>query len=206
MLSGIGMSERKHLTVATRNAHKVEEIAAMLIERFEVRDLSGIAEAPEIEETGSTFSANATLKAVGISRVVPGLVLADDSGLEVDALGGAPGVNSARYAGTHGDDAGNNAKLLEALGGRPEQERTGRFRCVMVLAQGGEVLAEFDGSVEGHLIVKQRGDGGFGYDPLFVPMGFAETFGELGAEVKNQLSHRARALDGLVKWLEETGD
>ena len=190
------------LTVATRNGHKTQEIAEMLKERFVVRDLSGIAEAPEIEETGKTFAENAALKAVGISRVVPGMVLADDSGLEVDVLGGAPGVHSARYAGVQGDDAANNEKLMEALKGRPEAERRGRFRCVLVLAREGEVLAEFSGAVEGHLLEKPQGQVGFGYDPLFVPKGFAETFAELGPEVKNQLSHRARALDGLMEWLE----
>jgi XTP/dITP diphosphohydrolase len=196
------MSELELLTVATRNGHKTQEIAEMLKERFVVRDLSGIAEAPEIEETGKTFAENAALKAVGISRVLPGMVLADDSGLEVDVLGGAPGVHSARYAGVQGDDAANNKKLIEARKGRPEAERRGRFRCVLVLAREGEVLAEFSGAVEGHLLEKPRGMVGFGYDPLFVPKGFAETFAELGPEVKNQLSHRARALDGLVQWLE----
>jgi len=195
------MSELELLTVATRNGHKTQEIAEMLKERFVVRDLSGIAEAPEIEETGKTFAENAALKAVGISRVVPGMVLADDSGLEVDVLGGAPGVHSARYAGVQGDDAANNEKLIEALKGRPEAERRGRFRCVLVLAREGKVLAEFSGAVEGHLLEKPRGRVGFGYDPLFVPKGFAETFAELGPEVKNKLSHRARALDGLMEWL-----
>ena len=195
------MSELELLTVATRNGHKTQEIAEMLKERFVVRDLSGIAEAPEIEETGKTFAENAALKAEGISRVVPGMVLADDSGLEVDVLGGAPGVHSARYAGVQGDDAANNEKLIEALKGRPEAERRGRFRCVLVLAREGKVLAEFSGAVEGHLLEKPRGRVGFGYDPLFVPKGFAETFAELGPEVKNKLSHRARALDGLMEWL-----
>lgn len=196
------MSEPKLLVVATRNVHKTQEIAAMLKERFVVRDLSEVSGAPEIEETGETFSENATLKAVGISRVVPGLVLADDSGLEVDALGGAPGVYSARFAGAQADDAANNAKLVEALQKVDETARTGRFRCVMVLAREGEVLAEFDGAVGGTLIDKARGEEGFGYDPLFVPQGFAETFAELGSEIKNQLSHRARALKSFVNWLE----
>ena len=200
------MNSSKLLIVATRNGHKTEEIAAMLGKRFMVRDLSAIPDAPEIEETGATFSENAALKAVGISRVVSGMVLADDSGLEVDALAGAPGVHSARFAGTQGDDEANNQKLMESLQGLPEAERTGRFRCVLVLARDGEVLAEFDGAVEGHLIEDLRGNAGFGYDPLFVPRGFAETFAELGPDVKNELSHRARALEGLVKWLDEQGE
>ncbi len=196
------MSELKLLLVATRNSHKTQEIAAMLKQRFVVKDLSGVSGAPEIEETGETFSENAALKAVGISKVVPGLVLADDSGLEVDALGGAPGVHSARYAGTQGDDAANNVKLVGALQEVDETARTGRFRCVMVLARDGEVLAEFDGALSGTLIDKARGNEGFGYDPLFVPQGFAETFAELGPEIKNQLSHRARALEKMVEWLD----
>lgn len=200
------MTGSRDLVVATRNGHKVREIASMLKEGFVVRDLSGFPQAPEIEETGSTFLENARLKAVGISEVVPGLVLADDSGLEVDALGGAPGVYSARFAGVQGDDAANNEKLVEALKNRSEAERTGRFRCVLVLARDGLVRAEFEGSVEGHLETRPRGSEGFGYDPLFVPKGFAETFAELGPDVKNRLSHRSQALKKLVAWLEQHPD
>ena len=147
----------------------------------------------------------ATLKAVEISKQVEGMVLSDDSGLEVDALDGAPGVYSARYAGVHGDDAGNNAKLLNELVG--VADRSARFRCVMVLAREGEALAHFDGAVEGKIISEQQGAGGFGYDPLFVPDGYEETFAELGEDVKNGLSHRARAMAQVVGWLsaEESG-
>ncbi len=176
------------------------EIAAMLGERFRVRDLSAVPEAPEVEETGTTFVENARLKALGISAVVPGLVLADDSGLEVDALDGAPGVYSARYAGGDGDTAANNAKLMREMDG--VENRTARFRCVMVLSRGDEVLGEFDGSVEGRIVDAARGGGGFGYDPFFVPDGHEQTFAELGTEVKNTLSHRARALEKLMAWLE----
>ena len=198
------MERCSELVVATRNSHKTGEIAAMLKGRYVVKDLSAFPEAPEIEETGSTFAENARLKAVGISAVIPGMVLADDSGLEADALGGAPGVYSARFAGVQGDDAANNEKLVEALKNRLESERSGRFRCVLVLAQAGEVLAEFDGTVEGHLETRPRGSEGFGYDPLFVPQGFAETFAELGPEVKNKLSHRSQALKKLVAWLNQS--
>jgi XTP/dITP diphosphohydrolase len=172
----------------------------MLGDRFRVRDLSAVSGAPEVEETGTTFLENARLKALGTSAVVSGLVLADDSGLEVDALGGAPGVYSARYAGEDGNDAANNAKLMLGMDG--VKNRTARFRCVMVLAHGDGVLGEFDGSVEGRIVDAARGGGGFGYDPYFVPDGHDETFAELGAEVKNTLSHRARALEKLVRWLE----
>jgi len=194
------VKEPQELLVATRNRHKTEEIAAMLGDRFRVRDLSAVSGAPEVEETGTTFLENARLKALGISAVVSGLVLADDSGLEVDALGGAPGVYSARYAGEDGNDTANNAKLMLDMDG--VENRTARFRCVMVLSHGDDVLGEFDGSVEGRIADAARGGGGFGYDPFFVPDGHNETFAELGAEVKNTLSHRARALEKLMRWLE----
>ncbi|MDG2322171.1 MAG: RdgB/HAM1 family non-canonical purine NTP pyrophosphatase [Akkermansiaceae bacterium] len=193
----------KRLVVATRNAHKVEEIRAILTD-YEVCDLSVISDPPLVEETGTTFLANATLKALAISELTDVLVLSDDSGLEVDALGGDPGVFSSRYGGEDGNDALNNAKLLRELG--EEANRRARFRCVIVLARGGESLADFSGAVEG-LILKaaQEGEGGFGYDPLFVPDGHQESFARLGEEVKNTMSHRSRALDGVRGWLGENG-
>ena len=195
------MEEGRELLVATRNAHKTGEIRAMLGGRFVVRDLTEFPGAPEIAETGATFQENAALKAVGISEVFPGLVLADDSGLEVDALDGAPGVYSARYAGPGADDALNNAKVLKALAGVHPAERTGRFRCEMVVAQGGKVLAGFSGAVEGRLLTELSGEGGFGYDPLFVPDGYDESFAVLGPAVKNEISHRSRALARVVEWM-----
>ena len=193
----------KRMIVATRNAHKVEEIRAILT-NYEVCDLSVISDPPVVEETGTTFLANATLKALAISELTDALVLSDDSGLEVDALGGDPGVFSSRYGGEDGNDDLNNAKLLRELG--EEANRRARFRCVIVLAQGGETLADFSGAVEG-LILKaaQEGEGGFGYDPLFVPDGHEESFARLGEEVKNTMSHRSRALDGVRGWLGENG-
>ena len=193
----------KRLVVATRNAHKVEEIRAILTD-YEVCDLSVISDPPLVEETGTTFLANATLKALAISELTDVLVLSDDSGLEVDALGGDPGVFSSRYGGEDGNNDLNNAKLLRELG--EEANRRARFRCVIVLAQGGETLADFSGAVEG-LILKaaQEGEGGFGYDPLFVPDGHQESFARLGEEVKNTMSHRSRALDGVRGWLGENG-
>jgi len=187
------------LLVATGNAHKTEEIRTMLGTGYEVKDLKSHPELPPVAETGVTFLENATLKAVEISRVVPGLVLSDDSGLEVDALDGAPGVYSARYAGEDGNDELNNSKLLKELA--KVEERSARFRCVMVLAENGEVLAHFDGAVEGRIITERTGSGGFGYDPLFVPEGYNQSFAELGAEVKNTLSHRARAMEKVCAWL-----
>jgi XTP/dITP diphosphohydrolase len=190
------------LLIATRNAHKTAEIRAILGPRFAVSDLTNRPDLPEVAETGTTFLANATLKAVAISRLVDGLVLADDSGLEVDALAGAPGVHSARYAGGQGDTAANNAKLVAALAALgPPQPFRARFRCVMVLARAGVVLAHFDGSVEGHVRATASGAGGFGYDPLFIPHGHELSFAELAPEVKNAMSHRGRALAQVVTWL-----
>ncbi|MGB0145028.1 MAG: RdgB/HAM1 family non-canonical purine NTP pyrophosphatase [Akkermansiaceae bacterium] len=193
---------KKRVVVATRNAHKVEEIRAILKE-FEIRDLSVIENPPLVEETGITFLENATLKALSISRLTDDLVLSDDSGLEVDALDGGPGVYSSRYAGEEGNDALNNAKLLREL--EEISNRQARFRCVMVLARQGEPLADFSGAVEGTILPDRQGEGGFGYDPLFVPDGFQESFAELGEEVKNSLSHRARALSQVAQWLGEWG-
>ncbi len=189
---------KQRVIVATRNAHKVEEIRAILSD-CEVLDLSAVEDPPEVEETGTTFVENATLKAVAISALTDALVLSDDSGLEVDALGGEPGVYSSRYAGEDGNDALNNAKLLRELTGR--EDRTARFRCVIVLAQGGQALADFSGAVEGRILQDGSGGGGFGYDPLFAPTGHDQSFAELGEEVKNGMSHRARALEGVVAWL-----
>ena len=166
-------------------------------------DLSAVSDVPDVEETGTTFLENARLKALEVSALVGGLVLADDSGLEVDALDGAPGVRSARYAGEGGGDAANNAKLMREMDG--VDDRRARFRCVMVLAKNGKVLGEFAGAVEGRIIGEPRGAQGFGYDPFFVPEGFTETFAELGVEVKNRLSHRARALQGVLAFLKDMG-
>jgi len=191
---------KQRLIVATRNAHKVEEIRAIL-SAFEVLDLSVLTDPPEVEETGSTFLENAILKAQAISELTDALVLSDDSGLEVDSLGGDPGVYSSRYAGKDGNDSLNNAKLLREMDG--QSERTARFRCVIVLARGGNVLADFSGAVEGHILQRNQGEGGFGYDPLFVPEGYERSFAELGEEIKNGLSHRSRALEGVVDWLRQ---
>lgn len=191
------------LVFATSNAHKTEEVAAILGEEWQVEDLRAHPGVTLDEETGDTFEANAIIKAVSGSRGVPGLlVLADDSGLEVDVLGGAPGVRSARYAGESANAADNRAKLKAELARLPQTEPfTGRFRCCMVLARDGAVLHITHGSVEGRLLTEEAGAGGFGYDALFIPDGFTETFGVLPAETKNQLSHRARALAAMQEQL-----
>lgn len=190
------------LTIATRNAHKAQEIAAMLPPHFTVRTLADYPELPDVEETGTTFAENAALKACGISAALPGMVLADDSGLCVDALGGAPGVYSARYAGEHGNDAANNAKLLADLAALPATTApAARFMCAMCLAEGGHVKAEFIGKVEGHITASPAGEHGFGYDPLFVPAGYTCTMAELAAEQKNRISHRADALRQFLAYI-----
>lgn len=200
----------KHLLIATGNTHKTEEIRAMLGAEWRVEDLAAHPDLPSAEETGDTFEANAAIKALHVSAAVPEvLVLSDDSGLEVDVLDGAPGVRSARYAGEKATDADNRAKLKRALaetmshGVRPPF--TGRFRCVMALARNGTALGTFSGAVEGTLLDAEEGTGGFGYDPLFVPRGYDASFGVLPPEVKNTLSHRARALEKVVARLREQG-
>lgn len=190
------MQPLPRLILATRNAHKTAEIRAMIGDRFEVLDATAFPDFPEIEETGTTFLENARLKAEGISRRVEGWVLSDDSGLEVDALGGAPGVWSSSYGGEEGNHARNNARLLGEMAGKAD--RSARFRCTMVLARDGMEQANFSGTVEGSLVESLHGSGGFGYDPLFIPAGHDRTFAELGDAIKNTLSHRSRALGQVI--------
>lgn len=197
----------RRLLLATRNSHKTREFAEILGGEFVVRDLSEELGAPVIEETGSTFAENAILKAVGISKRSPELVVADDSGLEVDALDGAPGVFSARYAGPGATDVENIARLLSELSAASKERLpAARFRCVLALARNGEVLGTFEGAVEGVIVNSPRGRSGFGYDPIFQPNGFAHTFAELSAAEKNQISHRAQAIRLLRARLAEERD
>lgn len=197
------MPPAKSILIATGNAHKTEEISAILGTEYSVEDLAG-KKFPKVAETGTTFLENATLKAVEISKLTEQWVLSDDSGLEVDALHGEPGVYSSRYAGEEGNDSANNAKLLDELSKLPaDTSRTARFRCVIVIAKNGERLAHFSGAVEGKIIQQRHGEGGFGYDPLFMPDGFNQTFAQLTAEQKNTLSHRSRALELAQPWIAE---
>ncbi len=191
------------LLFATRNAHKTAEIQTILGEQFQVNDLAEHPEIPHVAETGRTFEDNAILKAVTVSKHIPGFVVADDSGLEVDALGGAPGIYSARYAGPDASDNEKIEKLLEQLGRvtATKDARRARFHCVLALARKGEVLGMFEGLVEGRIADRSRGSHGFGYDPIFIPNGFQRTFAELEPAEKNQLSHRARALEKLRAFL-----
>lgn len=187
------------LLLATRNAHKTREFAALLGDGFAVTDLTRAHDLEPVEETGRTFEENAILKATAASRVLAGIVVADDSGLEVDSLAGAPGVYSARYAGEGASDTANVEKLLAALEG--ERNRRARFRCVLALAEDGKTAAIFSGEVEGRIRNAPAGRGGFGYDPVFVPDGYDGSFSELGPAVKNALSHRARAVVKLRDYL-----
>jgi XTP/dITP diphosphohydrolase len=191
------------LLFATRNANKTAEIRKILGPQFEVNDLAEHPEIPHIAETGKTFEDNAILKAVTVSKHIPGFVVADDSGLEVDALDGAPGIYSARYAGPDPSDNEKIEKLLDQLGrvGASKDARRARFHCVLALAGKGEVLGKFEGLVEGQIADRPRGSHGFGYDPIFIPNGFQRTFGELEPAEKNRLSHRARALEKLRVFL-----
>ncbi len=192
------------LIFATSNAHKVQEVAAMLGEPWQVKGLRAHPHVTLPEETGTTFEANAILKAEAASAALPGLyVIADDSGLEVDALNGDPGVYSARYAGPDATDADNRTRLKDELGKLPPAIFPGRFRCCLVLALDGKALHITHGTVEGQLRLTEQGSGGFGYDSLFQPDGFTDTFGVLSPEVKNQLSHRARALELMRTWMSQ---
>ncbi|MEO7736312.1 MAG: non-canonical purine NTP pyrophosphatase [Kofleriaceae bacterium] len=193
------------LVFATRNAGKLVELRLLLLEI----DVLGVDEAaarlgreiPEVDEDADTFLGNACKKAREVARATGLPALADDSGLEVDALGGAPGVWSARYAGAGSSDAANNAKLVAALAGVPADRRTARFRSVLALADvdgplGDECLTA-DGACEGVVLDAPRGAGGFGYDPLFFVPELGQTFAELGVGTKGELSHRARAMQAI---------
>lgn len=192
------------LTIATRNANKTRELSAILGQEWMVEDLTARPDLPEPEENGCTFEENAIIKAVAASRVVPGLALADDSGLEVDLLGGAPGIRSARYAGEKATDQQNRDRLLAELARlnhAAEEPVTARFRCVIAVAERGAVIETFCGTVEGRIVLAAAGAGGFGYDSLFIPDGWSQTFAEMDPGTKNSISHRARAIEQFVQWL-----
>jgi len=186
------------LLLATRNQHKTREFAQLLGANFTVRDLTLKSDVPAIAESGATFEENAALKAITISRIFPHeIVVADDSGLEVKALGGAPGIFSARYAGENASDRPNVEKLLREL--QNARDRSARFNCVIALAKNGQLMTTVAGEVAGTITESARGENGFGYDPIFVPNGFSETFAELTSETKNKISHRAQAAAALVR-------
>lgn len=183
------------LAIATRNHGKMREMAAALdIPGLRVLTPAEAGEWPEVEETGATFQENAVLKAEALRDLKGAAALADDSGLMVDALAGEPGVRSSRYAGPEGDSEKNMDLLLERLAGVPPLERTARFACVMALALTDGELVITRGELEGSIAEARRGSGGFGYDPVFVPLGYERTLAELSLKEKNAISHRGKAL------------
>lgn len=190
------------LVFATNNAHKLQELQTLLAPRYEVVGLADIGCHDDIPETAETFEGNALAKAAWVCQRYGCMCAADDSGLCVDALGGEPGVHSARYAGTHGDSAANNALLLKRLEGI--SDRGAAFHTVIALVSPGCEPRFFHGSVRGTILETPRGEGGFGYDPLFVPQGWRQSFAEATPEQKNSISHRARAVEALVRFLEQT--
>ncbi|MGI9113923.1 MAG: RdgB/HAM1 family non-canonical purine NTP pyrophosphatase [Chthoniobacterales bacterium] len=190
------------LLLATSNSHKSREFAALLGPQFTVRDLSSLPALPRIVESGSTFAENAAIKALAVSRLSrEELVIADDSGLEVDALSGAPGIVSARYAGEQASDSANVEKLLRELRRVNARDASARFVCALAAARGGNIIFSTQTMVAGTIRSAPCGAHGFGYDPIFVPAGLSETFAELPAEVKNRISHRARAARELNAFL-----
>jgi len=193
------------LLIATRNPGKIAEFRDLLRGLpFTLAIPNDIASLPEIEETGATFGANARLKAIGYAKAAGLYTIADDSGLEIDALGGAPGVRSARYAGKETLYDVKISRLLVEMNDATTKDRSARFVAHIVMVDAsGAVVCEADGVCEGTIADRPRGSNGFGYDPIFVPIGFTETFGELEAEVKESISHRARALKKIIRFLRE---
>lgn len=192
------------LVIASTNMHKVREFKTML-KPFVRLDLLSLADFPNYvppEETGKTFEENAILKAEHAAKALNRWVIADDSGLVVPALSGAPGVHSARYAGKDATDLENRKKLLEAMQHLMEEDRAAVFECTIALAAPSGLKKCVKGTCEGNLLTKDRGGGGFGYDPLFVKHGYNKTFAELGDSVKNRISHRRKALDKIILSLE----
>ena len=188
---------RPTLLIATTNPGKFREFGALLADMpVALQSLADRPGAPTVDEDGASYEENALLKARTIAAWAGCATLADDSGLEVDALGGAPGVHSARYA-DGGDDAANIAKLLDALSGVPAVRRSARFRCVLVVACPGGATLRAEGTCEGVILDTPRGSGGFGYDPVFFVPGLDRTFAELAASDKNRMSHRAQACERL---------
>jgi len=187
------------LYCATSNPGKLREFRLAAGEKFQIVPLPGLEELTRIEETGESFEANAVEKAVYYSRHAPGWLFADDSGLEVEALGGAPGVRSARFAGRFASDEANNRLLLEKLSGA--SDRTARFVCAIALAERGRLLETFGGVVEGRILEGPCGQNGFGYDPLFFYPPFACSLAEVSAEQKSGVSHRGQALRAMLEWV-----
>ena len=187
----------REIVVATGNKHKVQEISEILAPLgYDVKSAAEVGGMPDVQEDAGTFEGNAVKKAVEAAKALGRMVLADDSGLEVFALNGEPGVYSARYAGEGGNDGRNLAKLLAKMEGI--SDRSARFVCVMAVATPDGIVGTAEGEVRGRIALAAAGQGGFGYDPAFIPNGFDRTFGELPQEVKNSLSHRSNALKAAI--------
>jgi len=193
------------LVVGTNNAGKIKELNELLADLpVELCGLNNFEKVSDVEETGATFADNASLKASAYARQTGFWSLSDDSGLEVEALNGAPGVFSARYAGEQAGDRERNAKLLNELAGTRDEARRARFVCAMAIAdEKGEIRFLAEGVCEGKISRSPRGANGFGYDPIFVPDGFKQTFGELSSTVKGEISHRARAIKKIMRFLRD---
>ncbi|MBT9249462.1 XTP/dITP diphosphatase [Bacillus halotolerans] len=193
----------KEAIIATHNPGKVKEFKEILEPKgYEVKSLAEIGFTDEIEETGHTFEENAILKAEAVAKAVNKMVIADDSGLSVDNLGGRPGVYSARYAGEQKDDQANIDKVLSELRGIEKEQRTARFRCALAVSIPGEETKTVEGHIEGYIAEEPRGEYGFGYDPIFIVKDKDKTMAELTSDEKNKISHRADALKKLSKLLE----
>lgn len=188
----------REIVFATNNANKLKEIKGIVEDRFEILSLNDINCHEEIEETGSTFQENALIKAKHVKEKYGYDCFADDSGLEVEALNGAPGIFSSRYAGENGNSIANINKLLINLQGK--KNRNARFRTVIALIINGETHY-FEGTVSGVIIDEKRGKNGFGYDPIFIPDGYQKTFAEIDEKEKNRISHRAKATEKLIEFL-----
>jgi len=192
------------LLVATGNQGKLTEIGRLLADSaFDIVGLDAYPDLPEVVEDGKTFTANARKKATQMAEATGCLTLADDSGLVVDALDGAPGVISARYAGEDGDDEANNRKLMRELADVPDGQRQAAFHCVMALAEPGGRCRTFTGQISGVLLREPRGSGGFGYDPYFLVPEYGKTTSELPLDIKNRISHRGHALRKVLPILKE---
>ncbi|MGG1247538.1 XTP/dITP diphosphatase [Bacillus spizizenii] len=193
----------KEAIIATHNPGKLKEFKEILEPRgYDVKSLADIGFTEEIEETGHTFEENAILKAEAVAKAANKMVIADDSGLSIDNLGGRPGVYSARYAGEQKDDKANIEKVLSELKGIEKEQRTARFRCALAVSIPGEETKTVEGHVEGYIAEEPRGEYGFGYDPIFIVKDKDKTMAELTSDEKNKISHRADALKKLSKLLE----
>lgn len=194
----------KLIIIATKNIGKAKEFTSIFNEYgYEVKTLLDFPDIADVPETGTTFSENAFQKANEISKQLNTIVLADDSGLEVDALGGKPGIYSARFAGEHGNDDKNNQKLLQELKDVPDEKRTANFHCSLVLVGPNREPLFVEGKVSGRILDKEQGTYGFGYDPLFYIPELDQSMAELTSEEKNKISHRGRAIDQLKDHLAE---